>query len=76
MKDKFNHHGSAKWMWVHMKVQLVSFVVQGLISSIKLLEFMSKAVNLLSIELVGQCRNALPLAFSALTSPRAILVIF
>ena len=27
---KFNLHGPAKWKWVHMKIQQVSFVVQGL----------------------------------------------
>ena len=36
--------------------------------SVKLSGFISKAVKLLLIELVGQCRNILPLAFSALTS--------
>ena len=38
------------------------------IFSMKLLGFMRKAIKLLSTELVGQCRNILPLAFSALTS--------
>ena len=36
----------------------------------KLLGFVSKAIKLLLTELVGQCRNILPLAFSALTSLR------
>ena len=31
----------------------------------KLLGFVSKAIKLLLTELVGQCRNILPLAFSA-----------
>ena len=34
----------------------------------KLLGFVSKAIKLLLTELVGQCRNMLSLAFSALTS--------
>ena len=38
------------------------------IFSMKLLGFVSKAIKLLLTELVGQCRNILPLAFSALTS--------
>ena len=40
----------------------------GSIFSMKLLGFVSKAIKLLLTELVGQCRNILPLAFSALTS--------
>ena len=47
-----------------MKIQLVSFAVQGLI----LQGFMSKAISFLLTELVGQSRGVLPLAFSALTS--------
>ena len=39
----------------------------GSIFSMKLSGFMSKAIKLLLTELVGQCRNILPLAFSALT---------
>ena len=42
------------------------------IFSMKLLGFVSKAIKLLSTELVGQCRNILPLAFSALTSLRSV----
>ena len=38
----------------------------------KLLGFVSKAIKLLLTELVGQCRNILPLAFSTLTSPRSV----
>ena len=34
--------------------------------SMKLLGFVSKAIKLLLTELAGQCRNILPLAFSAL----------
>ena len=30
IKDNFNLHGQSKWAWIHMKVQLMSFVVQGL----------------------------------------------
>ena len=44
----------------------------GSIFSIKLLGFVSKAIKLLSTELVGQCRNILPLAFSTLTSLRSV----
>ena len=33
-----------------------------------MLRFRSKAIKLLLTELVGQCRNILPLSFSALTS--------
>ena len=51
-----------------MKIQLVSFVVQGLFFSMKLLGFMSKTIKLLLTELVSQCRNISPLAFAALTS--------
>ena len=43
------------------------FCCVGSILSIKLLRFVSKAIKLLLTELVGQCRNILPLAFSALT---------
>ena len=42
------------------------------IFSMKLLGFVSKAIKLLLTELVGQCRNVLPLAFSALTSLRSV----
>ena len=48
------------------------FCCVGSIFSMKLLEFVSKAVKLLLTELVGQCRNILPLAFSALTSLRSV----
>ena len=37
----------------------------------KLSGFVSKAIKLLLTGLVGQCRNILPLAFSALTSLRS-----
>ena len=40
--------------------------------SMKLLGFVSKAIKLLLTELIGQCRNILPLAFSALTSLRSV----
>ena len=39
---------------------------------VKLLGFVSEAIKLLLTELVGQCRNILPLAFSALTSLRSV----
>ena len=47
------------------------FCCVGSIFSMKLLGFVSKAIKLLLTELVGQCRNILPLVFSAL-SLRAI----
>ena len=43
------------------------FCCVGSIFSMKLLGFISKAIKLLLTELVGQCRNILSLAFSALT---------
>ena len=48
------------------------FCCVGSIFSMKLLGFVSKAIKLLLTELFGQCRNILPLAFSALTSQRSI----
>ena len=39
------------------------FCCVGSIFSMKLLGFVSKAIKLLLTELVGQCRNILPLAF-------------
>ena len=44
----------------------------GSISSMKLLGFVSEAIKLLLTELVGQCSNILPLAFSSLTSLRSV----
>ena len=44
----------------------------GSIFLLKLLGFVSKAIKLLLTELVGQYRNILPLAFSALTSLRSV----
>ena len=56
-----------------MKIQLVSFIVYvESIFSMKLSGFVSKAIKLLLTELVGQCRNILPLAFFALTSLRSV----
>ena len=63
-----------------MKIQPVSFAVHGLFFSMKLVGYMRKVIKLLLTELVGQCRNIFPLAFSALTTfgrsirerPRAI----
>ena len=55
-----------------MKIQLVSFIVQGPSFSMQLSGFTCKAVKLLSTELVGQCRDILPLAFSALTDLRSV----
>ena len=43
-----------------MKIQPVSFVVQGLFFSIKLLGFINKAIKLLLTELVGQRRDIFP----------------
>ena len=48
------------------------FCCVGSIFSMKLLGFVSKAIKLLLTELVGQCRNILPLAFSALTSIQSV----
>ena len=48
------------------------FCCVGSIFSMKLLGFVSKAIKLLLTELVGQCMNILPLAFSALTSLRSV----
>ena len=48
------------------------FCCVGSIFSVKLLGFVSKAIKLLLTELVGQCKNILPLAFSALTSLRSV----
>ena len=44
------------------------FCCVGAILSMKLLIFVSKAIKLLLTELVSQCKNILPLAFSAFTS--------
>ena len=48
------------------------FCCVGSIFPMKLLVFVSKAIKLLLTELVGQCRNILPLAFSAVTSLRSV----
>ena len=48
------------------------FSCVGSIFSMKLVGFVSKAIRLLLTELVVQCRNRLPLAFSALTSIRSV----
>ena len=55
-----------------MKIQAGEFCCVGSIFSMMLLGFVSKAIKLLLPELVGQCRNILPLAFSALTSLRSV----
>ena len=47
-----------------MKIHLVSFVVHGLLFN-KVVRSMRKAIKLLLTELVRQCKNILPLAFSA-----------
>ena len=52
------------------------FCCVGSIFSTKLLGFVSKAIKLLLTELVGQCRNILPLAFSALNTEKAAGNIF
>ena len=44
----------------------------GSIFSMKLLGFMSNTIKLLLTKLVGQCKNILLLAFSALTSLRSV----
>ena len=48
------------------------FCCAGSIFLMKLLEFVSKAIKLLLTELVSQCRNILPLAFSKLTPLRSV----
>ena len=48
------------------------FCCVGPIFSMKLLGFVSEAIKFLLTELVDQCRNILPLAFSALTSLRSV----
>ena len=48
------------------------FCFVGSIFSMKLLGFVSKTIKLLLTELVGQCRNIVPLAFSALTYLRSV----
>ena len=48
------------------------FCCVGSIFSMELLAFVSKAIKLLLTESVGQCRNILPLVFSALTSLRLV----
>ena len=48
------------------------FCCVGSIFSMKLLEFVSRAIKLLLTELVCQCRNILPLALSALISLRSV----
>ena len=72
MKDRFYPHGSTKWTRIRMKIHLVSFDVQTLFFLTKFLGLMNKAIKLLLTEFVGQCRNILPLAFSALTSLRSV----
>ena len=51
-----------------MMFQPVGFVMYNLYFSVKLTGIMSKVIKLSLTELVGQCSNILPLAFSALTS--------
>ena len=48
------------------------FCCVGSSFSMKLSGFVSKTVKLLLTELVGQCRNILPLAFFGLTSLRSV----
>ena len=54
-----------------MKIQLVSLLCR-VYFSMKLLGFVCEAIKLLLTALVGQCRNILSLAFSALTSLRSV----
>ena len=54
------------------QVPTAEFCNEESIFSMKLLGFMNKAIKLLLTELVGQCRNILPSAFSALTSLRSV----
>ena len=46
--------------------------MQVIFFSMKLPEFMTKAIKLLLTELIGQCRNILPKAFSALTIVQSV----
>ena len=55
-----------------MKISAGEFCCVGSIFLMKLLGFVSKAIKLLLTELVGQCRNILPLVFSAMTSLRSV----
>ena len=48
------------------------FCCAGPIFSMKLSGHISKAINPLLTELVGQCRDILPSAFNALTSLRSV----
>ena len=63
MKGKSDLHRSMQVSW-HEDLA-GEFCCAGSIFQIKLLGLMSKARKLLLTELVGQCRNILPLAFSA-----------
>ena len=66
MEDKFDLHGWISKVDVSSHEDSASeFCCTGSIFSMKLVGFMSKAIKLLLIELVGQCRNIFPLAFSA-----------
>ena len=72
MKDQFNLHGSAKGTSVHNEGSTGKSCCARSIFSMKLAGFMSKAIKLLLTELIGQCRNILPLAFSTLTSLQSV----
>ena len=63
-KIKFNLHGPCGKVEVSSHEDSASeFCCVGSIFSMKLLGFVSKAMKLLLTELVGQCRNILPLAW-------------
>ena len=72
MKDKILSPSTSKVDVSSHEDSAGEFCCVGSIFSIKLLGFVNKAIKLLSTELVGQCRNILPLAFSALTSLRSV----
>ena len=69
MKDKLDVHGSASKVDVNShKDSIGNLSCEEFIFSLKLLGFMSNSIKLLVTELVGQCSNILPLAFSAFFS--------
>ena len=68
MKDKIYSPWTGKVEVSSQEDSASEFCCVGSIFSMKLLGFVSKAIKLLLTELVGQCRNILPSAFSVLTS--------
>ena len=72
MKDKIKSPCTSKVELSSHEDSASEFCCVGSIFSMKLLGFVSKAIKLLLTELVGQCRNVLPLAFSVLISLRSV----